>query len=312
MVLDGRCRWWRGFIINLQWAFEDVRIFKFQFKMQLKNEYIQVEISTLGAELQSIKSISTNKEYLWQADPEVWPRHAPLLFPIVGRLKEDTYKIGDESHSLGQHGFARSLEFDVVKWNPTEIIFSLKSSPETFQSYPYHFDFRVGYKLEGNAMIQSFEVINTDDQTIPFSFGAHPAFIADPIDAHYIEFEHEESQQSVIIDDGIRTNNTKPVFDKNRIQLTQSIFDEDALIFSNLNSKSVTLRTSNNERLVEVRFEGFPFLGIWAKPKANYVCIEPWCGIADHKDHNQNIFEKEGIMVLEPQGRKKCQIVLSF
>lgn len=280
--------------------------------MKLSNDILEVDIATLGAELTSIVAVDTGKEYLWQADPDVWPRQAPLLFPVVGQLKNDTYKIGEERFTLGKHGFARDSEFEVVKWNPTEVVFSLKSSPETFQSYPFHFDFRVGYKLEGNSIIQTFEVSNTDNQNIPVSFGAHPAFIADPIEEHYIEFEKVEDQESVIIEDGVRVDRTKPVFDQNRIQLTEKIFDEDALIFSKLNSKSVILKNNKDEKMVEVQFDGFPFLGIWAKPKAKYVCIEPWCGIADHVDHNLNIFEKEGIMVLQPGNTATKSIKMIF
>ncbi|MFT7591768.1 MAG: galactose mutarotase-like enzyme, partial [bacterium] len=106
--------------------------------MLLSNENIEVKVVPLGAEIQSIKNVATGKEYLWQADPAVWPRQAPLLFPVVGQLKNDTYKIGEEKYTLGKHGFARDSEFDVVKWNPTEAVFSLKSGPETFLSYPFH------------------------------------------------------------------------------------------------------------------------------------------------------------------------------
>ncbi len=280
--------------------------------MKIENSALEVAISLVGAELQSIKSVETDKEYLWQGDPEFWARRAPLLFPVVGQLKGDAYKIGEESYSLGKHGFARDSAFDVVKWNPTEIVLSLKSSPETYTSYPFHFDFRVGYRLEENSIIQSFEVINTDSQTLPFSFGAHPAFNANPIDGHYITFDQNEDQESVIIEDGVRGDKTKPVFDENKIQLTQNIFDEDALIFSKLNSNSVVLKNNEGESQVRVEFEGFPFLGIWAKPKASYVCIEPWCGIADHKDHNGNIFEKEGVMVLEAGNRMEKSITMTF
>lgn len=280
--------------------------------MKLNNDILEVQIATLGAELQSIKTVSSQKEYLWQADPKVWPRQAPLLFPVVGQLKNDTYKIGEESFSLGKHGFARDSEFEVVKWNPSEVVFSLKSSPETYASYPYHFDFRVGYRLEDNAIIQTFEVINADSQTIPYSFGAHPAFNANPIENHHLVFEQNENQESVIIEDGVRVNKSIAVFDDNKIQLTKDIFNDDALIFTKLNSNAVVLRNENGQDQVRVEFEGFPFLGIWAKPKANYVCIEPWCGIADHKDHNGNIFEKEGIMVLEPRSSTTKSIKMIF
>jgi galactose mutarotase-like enzyme len=213
---------------------------------------------------------------------------------------------------MTQHGFARSQEFEVVKWNPSELVFSLKSTPETFLVYPFHFDFRLGFRLEENRVIQSFEVINTDSQSIPFSFGGHPAFIADPIDDHYLEFECDEDQMSQTVEAGIRTAQTRNVFEQNRIQLSQTVFDHDALIFKSLKSKRVILRNKAKEALVAVDFDGFPFLGIWAKPGANFVCIEPWCGIADSAQHNLNIFEKEGIQVLEVGNRVERRMQMTF
>ncbi len=280
--------------------------------MQLKNDKIAIEVATLGAELQSLKNVETGQEFLWQADPEVWPRYAPNLFPLVGRLRDDEYIIGEETYSLGQHGFAREKEFDVIKWNPSEVTFSLKSSLETYPSYPFDFELRIGYQLKGNKVLQSFEVINTGDEDLPFSFGAHPAFIADPIEEYRLEFSDEETEESDTVINGIRSGFMRSCFDGNSIHLSKSIFDKDALIFKGLKSQTITLKHNDGREVLSMTLNGFPYLGIWAKPQANYVCIEPWCGIADKHNHDKNLFTKEGIVVL-PEGenyRREIELTL--
>lgn len=280
--------------------------------MRLQNDLLDIDIKTFGAELASVKCKQSNYEYIWQADPEVWGRHAPNLFPIVGRLQQDTYKIGDTSYKLGQHGFARDNEFDVVKWNPNELEFQLKSSPDTWASYPFDFQFRIAYALEGNALTITYKVKNTGNDPMPFSFGAHPAFNTSPIDGHRLRFEKEEEENSDTVVQGIRTGQLRSVFQKDSIQLNNEIFDADALIFNKLKSTNIVLENSEANKIVGIDFPGFPFLGIWAKPKANFVCIEPWCGIADKLDHNQDIFLKEGIRVAQPDQEMQESMVITF
>lgn len=270
---------------------------------------MQASISTKGAELNSLKDMETGKEYMWQAQPEVWPRHAPVLFPIVGRLIENQYKMEDEIYTLSQHGFARDSEFDVVKWNASEVELSLKPSEKTFEQYPFVFDFRLNYKLEGKQLFQTFKVTNHGGNAMPVSFGAHPAFIAEPVEQCWLQFEYAEIEESDTVENGIRRHEMRPAFNGNKIELSKTIFDRDALIFKQLKSKEVTLFQKETP-LLKVRFPGFPFLGIWSKPAANFVCIEPWCGIADGQHHNQNIYEKEGIMLVQTNETIERQMVV--
>ncbi len=267
--------------------------------MKLENDYLRIDVNPIGAELTSVQS-TNDKEFIWQADSEIWPRHAPNLFPIVGRLKEDSFVYEDQTYSLGQHGFARDMEFDVVKWNPSELVFSLKSSLKTYPGYPFDFDFRIGYSLDGNVVKQSFTVVNTNDEVLPFSFGGHPAFAVKRIEDSYLEFDQAEDVQSDTVKGGIRTGEMRQSFEGNKIYLSQRIFEKDALLFSGLRSKSVVLKSLANKPMVKLGFEGFPYLGIWSKPGANYVCIEPWCGIADKLEHSKKIEEKEGINLIQP------------
>ena len=280
--------------------------------MKIRNKQLEASIVPFGAELQSVVDVSQNHEYIWQAHPDVWPRHAPVLFPIVGRLKDNNYSIGEAQYTLNQHGFARNSEFSPVKWNESEAIFKLSESDETASQYPYKFDFLVGYRLEERSLFMTFEVQNQDDRPMPTSYGAHPAFNAKPIDGYVLRFEKEEDALSQAVVDGIRDKSERTFFEGNMIRLSKSIFDNDALIFENLKSSYVDVMNPKGETEVRVHIKSFPYLGIWAKPGADYVCIEPWCGIADKESHNGQIFEKEGIMVLQPSQKISHEMRMDF
>jgi galactose mutarotase-like enzyme len=203
------------------------------------------------------------------------------------------------------------MEFAVVKWNVSETAFSLKSGLKTYEAYPFEFDFQVGFRLDGNTLHQSFKVVNQDDEAMPLSLGAHPAFNVAEIDSASIEFEELEDVSSDTVSDGIRTGEMRDVIEGNRLQLSQTVFDRDALIFSLLKSSKLLLKDGDKPR-VEVEAKGFPYLGIWSKPGANYVCIEPWYGIADKQGHDQNIWTKEGILRLEPEQSFECSFAMRF
>ncbi len=279
--------------------------------MKIQNDFFEVEIKPFGAELCSVRSLKNEREFIWQGDPQIWARHAPLLFPIVGRLVNHEYKLGDEVYRLNQHGFARDMEFAVIRWNTSETAFSLKSGLKTYEAYPFEFDFQVGYRLEGNTLHQDFTVINQDDEALPFSLGAHPAFNVTNIAQASIEFECEETMGSDTVVEGIRTGEMRHVVEGNMLLLTKNVFDRDALIYSNLNSNHVVLKEGGSD-LVKVTFTNFPYLGIWSKPEANYVCIEPWYGIADKQGHDQNIWTKEGVLRLEPGQKFACSFAMTF
>ncbi|MBO6516893.1 MAG: aldose 1-epimerase family protein [Bacteroidia bacterium] len=279
--------------------------------MILQNNKLKISVDTRGAELQSVRSID-GREFIWQADPQVWPRHAPILFPIVGRLKDNAYVHQDQKYTLNQHGFARDLDFEVIKWNPSELVYSLKSNLGTYPNYPFDFDFQVGYELLDNAVVQSFMVKNMDEEVLPFSLGAHPAFAAEPIGQHLLEFEMPETASSDTVEEGIRTGEMRDVFEGNRIQLNETLFDKDALIFTNLKSSSVILKTNEGLPVVKMEYKDFPYMGIWSKPTAGYVCIEPWCGVADALAHNGNLADKEGVIFLEPGETFRRQITMTF
>lgn len=264
----------------------------------LKNENLEVTLTTLGAEMTSIKY--NNYEYLWQADKKYWGRHAPILFPIVGKLKNDECTIKDKKYNMTQHGFARDMEFGIFAQTDKSITFLLENNDETLKKYPFNFELYVKYELIENKVIVKYTVVNSGNDNMFFSIGAHPAF---NIEGEHkdctIEFDNNETQQKIFVENGLvkftdenRLDNTKV------LKLTNNSFDEDAMIFKDLESSSIELK-SKGERSVKVNIAGFPYLGIWSKVGTPFICIEPWFGIADTEEHDGNFKKKKGIIELD-------------
>ncbi|MEO1031494.1 MAG: aldose 1-epimerase family protein [Bacteroidota bacterium] len=275
----------------------------------LKNESLKIGIKGRGAELCNITSVKSNIEFLWQADPNIWGSHAPNLFPIIGALKDDTYYYNSKAYNMPKHGFVRhNDDFEVMAQSESKITFKLKSNDALKAIYPFDFEFLLTYELIDNVLHLHHYVKNTDSGAIYFSLGGHPAFSCPLYDDerytdYILDFEQAESSESYILNmpTGLVTEKTKPVFTGlHSIQLRPDLFDEDALIFKDLKSRKVTLKHKQKGKVLSVTFHGFPYLGIWAKPKAPYVCIEPWLGIADAESTNQQFTEKEGIIALQP------------
>ncbi len=274
----------------------------------IQSDYLQVSIKQKGMELSSIKNLETGKEYLWQGDPQFWTGQAPILFPIIGLLKDGSTKINGSDYAIPKHGIVRNSEKPIVIESKSDsITFQLKWDDESLTVYPFKFVLEISFNIIGKQLTINHLVRNKGDVEMPFHLGGHPAFncpIDDqtPYSDYYIEFEHSENSQSSLLDEsGLITNNSKPVFNNsNVLRLSESIFDEDALIFRDLNSKSAVLNNRKAGQILKVDFSDFPYLGIWAKPKAPYVCIEPWIGIADHVDTNGEFVNKEDVRILEP------------
>lgn len=265
----------------------------------LKSGDYTATILPFGAELCSLKYEPTHSEFIWQADKSIWPRYAPVLFPFVGRLKNFEYRHDGKSYTIEQHGFARDMMFDIIEQNTNTVVLELKDNNHTRQRYPFQFSFRLKYSLLNNKLTMGFEVTNKGQALMPVSFGGHPAFnITEPKDAILL-FENNESPVSWMLDENFISNRTKSVTDgKGEIVVDEKTFAKDALIFKNLKSKWVKLYSKSTGMSVKVTIEGWPYLGIWAKPKANFICIEPWQGIADSIDFEGEVSQKEGILML--------------
>lgn len=265
---------------------------------EIKNSFIKAKIKLFGAELNSLQKIDEDLEYIWQGNPKYWARHSPVLFPIVGRLKNDSYFYKNKKYSLSQHGFVRDKEFELIKKGEDFIEFRLKNDEETLKNYPFLFELNISYKLEKTKLIISYKVKNRSEDRLYFSIGAHPAFNISSGD--FLDFEDVRTSKRYFLDDkGLIYKNQEVSFTKNSLILDEEIFKNDALVFNDNNIKSIILRDKNSNKILKVEFKDFPYLGVWSKPNlAPFVCIEPWFGVADEENSNQNIEDKRGIQVL--------------
>ena len=275
----------------------------------LENQQLKISIHPKGAELQGLWSKQHQLEYMWGGDPAFWGKHSPLLFPIVGTLKDNPYYYQGKAYSLPRHGFAREREFEVESHAADAITFLLRSDDATRASYPFDFELRVIYRLLQEGLSTTYQVTNPAKETLYFSVGGHPAFKVPLVPGtayqdYYLAFDRKETAPRwPISSDGLIVSQPQALLqDTDSLPLTKDLFAKDALVFKHLASSGVTLRSAKTERGLRMDFPGFPFLGIWAAPKADFVCIEPWCGIADSVDSDQQYVDKEGINRLESGG----------
>lgn len=285
----------------------------------LENEQWVAKIKSEGAELCSVKNKESGREYIWQADPSVWPRHAPVLFPIVGRLNHDEYQYEGKTYSMSQHGFARDREFSLVEQEKERVILGLTADQDTMEKYPFNFILDIIYQLHENKLIVTYKVNNKDKQIMPFSIGAHPAFFApkivdQQIQEYQLVFERPETLDRHLIENGLRTGETKRLLEnEQQLPLHPKYFEDDAIIFKDVQSKWVSLIVhSTGQRVIEMSIDNFPYLGIWQKKGADFICIEPWLGIADSKNFGGNFSEKEGIQSLEAEQTFECSYEIKF
>lgn len=267
--------------------------------ISLSNDVISAQINTLGAELCSLKN-TENKDFIWEGDPAYWGKHSPVLFPIVGTLKNNTYTHNNEEYILTRHGFARDMEFELVDQTANTATFSIQSNSTTLASYPFQFELQIQYTLFHSTLEIAYKVINKDTTEIPFSIGAHPAFaLPGNFENYSLEFEKVEPLEYTLLENDLVSTQTETIAtNSNFVPLTHKLFERDALIFKKLESKSLTIVEKEIPRL-KVHFEDFPNLGIWTKVGAPFLCIEPWFGYSDTTETNGNLFEKEGIIVLK-------------
>ncbi|NQU38419.1 MAG: aldose 1-epimerase family protein [Lentisphaerae bacterium] len=281
-------------------------------KQTISNALMTVSACTAGAELCSIQGAS-GVEYLWQADPSVWPRHAPLLFPVVGKLANDRYTFQDQSYVLPQHGFGRDMSFELEAKTDAQILYRLAATDETRNCYPFEFVLHVKYELSGSRLEVQYTVSNQGHGVMPFSIGAHPGFSlswgeSDAIEDYYLEFSQPETLDTHHLgDDHLLSGETERVLTNERhLPISKDLFQRDALIFIGQQSDSITLRSHKHPNALTVSFPGFPSLGIWAKPAAPFVCIEPWYGHADTSGTDGVIMHKPGILHLAPDAMFTC------
>lgn len=273
----------------------------------LENERIKITVSNRGAELHSLTSKIDGVEYLWNRNKRYWSYSAPVLFPIVGKVKDETYRVDGKEYNLSQHGLARLKDFEMIEASNNKIVFELVDSEETLKVYPYKFSLKICYTLLEDGVITEYTVKNTDNKMIYFSIGAHPAFMCpmmpgELIDDYYFEFNEKENCDIMPINkDGyIKRERKQYLLNNNIIPLNFDLFKGDALVFDSLKSNKISLKSVNHHKELTMDFTGFPYMGLWTKiTGAPFVCIEPWCGHADFEDFTGELKDKAGIESLE-------------
>lgn len=262
-------------------------------------------IATLqkGAELSSVFSVERNFEFLWQARAEVWSRHAPILFPIVGKLFQNEMMFQNEKYSQNQHGFARDLPFELTEIYADLLVFKLESSELTKSQFPYDFCLFVEYQIVENRLNITYKIYNTDSRTIHYTIGAHPGFAlpVHHLNEYIIEFEQSEELRRHLLSDGLFNGDTELIgVDANSFPLSTALFDKDAIVFKHLKSSWVKLKHLHSNYEIKMSIAGWPYLGIWTKAGCEeFICLEPWQGLADTVGFTGDASEKEGIRKLD-------------
>lgn len=275
----------------------------------IRNEYLSISIKDHGAELCSVKSLKNNKEYLWQADPQYWGKHAPILFPFIGASKDNQYIFEGKTYDMTKHGFARDLDFKLIEKDEVKAVYQLLYNDQTLEKYPLKFELLVIYELMGGILNIEYKVINRDNKKMYFSIGAHPAFNCNIEEGNaYLEFENKETLDSYVInlENGLIKNERRFIQkDSNKLFLDYELFNQDALVFDSNELNSIAIREQGSEEKIKVTFKGFPYLGIWT-PCAPFICIEPWYGIADTEDASKKLEDKLGVQTLGIHETFKC------
>ncbi len=274
------------------------------------NDQLQVAVQSKGAELQSIYNKATGIDYLWSGNADFWGKKSPVLFPIVGGLKNNTYTYENKAYQLGRHGFARDHSFEVVQHTADTITLSLTDTPDTLAVYPFPFTFQLQYQLLQNKLVVTYQIHNTGTTVMPFSVGAHPAFnvplAPDTVFSDYfLQFnEPETAPLWPLTHDGLIDAHPTPYLQNiAQLPLTEDLFYKDALVFKQLKSTQISIKSHKTTHGITLEYQDFPYMGIWSAKNAPFVCIEPWCGIADSVDASGQLLEKEGVHLLEPQAQ---------
>jgi galactose mutarotase-like enzyme len=257
-----------------------------------------IDIKHKGAELFQIKK--DKKTYIWDINQKYWNKTSPILFPIVGSLKNNSYHIKNKTYSLLRHGFARDYMFNLIEKSKNKAVFSLIYNKDTIQIYPFMFELQIIYYVDESGLKINYIVKNLSNQKMPFSIGAHPAFkIEGNIEEYSLEFENNDDLIIYHIENDLLNNKTSTItLDNKQLKLNYELFYKDAIVLKN-NATSYLKLLKNNELIFKINFLDFPFLGIWTKKDAPFICIEPWLGIADNTLTDGDIYKKEGINVLD-------------
>lgn len=264
----------------------------------LNNGILKVLIDEMGAQIRSV--VKEEKEYMWQADPQIWKSTAPLMFPICGGLKDDRFIYSGKEYILPKHGFARNMLFTVEKADSTYAVFCLKANEDSRKMYPFEFELRLIYSVEGDALTVKYEVKNAGENVMYFSIGSHEGYYTpEGIEDYDIIFPEKETLNSVMVDGNLLQDHTLPIIrNSNVLPLYDKYFLVDCLIFKDVKSRSCVLRNRRKGKSIKVDFPDASYFVLWHPHGAPFICIEPWSGIPDDQHSSYNLADKEGITAL--------------
>lgn len=277
---------------------------------KLENEIIAIEVEEHGAELKSLIRKNTGKEYMWKADPKFWGRTSPVLFPFVGAVKDETFRTKGKTYTMGQHGFARDMDFALESRSEDTLWFVLKSNDETMEKYPYAFVLKIGYRLEGNKVEVLWQVENPSNEELPFSIGGHPAFNRPK--GCCICFDVKGPLKSTKIVDGLVGHGiAEYALENSYLTVTDHLFDEDALVIEEQNVHEVSLCDVEKNPYLTVTMDA-PLFGIWSPAGADvpFVCVEPWYGRCDSADFDGELKDRTWGNLLAPNGIWKAHYIV--
>ena len=279
----------------------------------IHNQHLTAKIFSKGAELFSIQNNHSSREYMWEGNPAFWGKHAPILFPIVGTLKDNQYQYKNNYYSLSRHGFARDLDFEILEKTDSAALFSLKADEKTRANFPFDFELQIYYRLAENILNIEYKIINKTQEIMPFSIGGHPAFaLPKEFTSYSLEFEEKEELKSYVLEHDLLSSTTIqiPMLEK-VLPLSYSLFEKDALIFKKLNSKKISI-LEENKPIINFYFEDFKNFGIWTKINAPFVCLEPWLGYSDLSSSDGNIENKEAIQFAQANETFNCSYAIEI
>ena len=277
----------------------------------LKSSALTVKIDTFGAQLSSVKD-TVGTEYIWQADPSIWARHAPTLFPVIARLKDGQYTHKGQTYSITSHGFARDNLFDLSGYNDTNAIFRLKENESTLAMYPFPFRLTIAFRLEGNCLYKTVTVENPGTEDMPYELGNHDGFRiplnpGEKMDDYAVILPGVDTLAPYGMDENMMTTPKGKVYPltDGRIPVKPMSFGVDTFLLDELPQRTAHLVDKTGKVRVTLKFDEFPYLGIWTKPKpldfdTNYVCIEPWTTLPDATFVGRGLADKQGIRILAP------------
>lgn len=286
----------------------------------LENSTIKITACTHGGELHSLTSKEDGTEYLWNGNTEYWKYHAPILFPIIGKVMDSKYIVDGKVYELPAHGFGRTSEFELLEMGNDFITFHLKYSQDLLKLYPYKFSLYITYTLQENSVKVTYTVLNLDDKEIHFSIGAHPAFMCpiekdDLLENCYLEFNKNETISVYGVNkDVYLSRKTEGFFNnENILSLSKKLFKNGLLMFNGLKSNNVAIKSNNNNKSLSVEFDEFPYLCLWAPESgAPFLCIEPWFGHPEYEDFSGEFKDREGTVSLKVGEKFNCTYKISI